>query len=349
MAPSSTVDQQPATQAVYHNAMLSSAEIARLWQSNIYYSMLKCVDQHFLNTLEDKDLRSPIEFALSIFDQRINRSADILRSEGYPPPAGFGDEDTKLEAPRLFTDLYLYFYNLNMSRIGVVLAATNLAHSFRDDIRDFYTESLDSTTKFLNLISLIMLEKGIMIKPPITNNTKISDVVEKQNFLRGFLGERRPLLAAEIDYLFFGIRNNLVGEALLTGFQRTASSKQVRSYMSRGAEISRKHVNIFSSALEKEKIPVPMHSGELITDSTVPPFSDRLMMQHVVVLAGTGIGNYATAMAASLRHDLSANYVRLMAEAANYAEDGTNIMIANGWLEEPPRLTDRQASEGIFH
>jgi hypothetical protein len=46
------------------------------------------------------------------------------------------------------------------------------------------------------------------------------------------------------------------------------------------------------------------------------------MMHHVVVLTQVGIGNYATAMASSLRHDLSVNYLRLIGEAAHYGEDG---------------------------
>ncbi|MEN6328205.1 MAG: DUF3231 family protein, partial [Syntrophomonas sp.] len=98
----------------------------------------------------------------------------------------------------------------------------------------------------------------------------------------------------------------------------------------------------FSSALQKENIPVPMYSGELVTDSTIPPFSDRLMMEHVVILGSIGVGNYATSVASSLRHDLSVDYTRLITEAANYGEDGINIMIENGWFEEPLRTIDRR-------
>ena len=75
---------------------------------------------------------------------------------------------------------------------------------------------------------------------------------------------------------------------------------------------------------------------------TIPPFSDRLMLQHVVMLNGIGIGNYATSMGSSLRHDLSVNYTRLIGEVANYGEDGINILIENKWLEEPPRTIDRR-------
>jgi hypothetical protein len=38
---------------------------------------------------------------------------------------------------------------------------------------------------------------------------------------------------------------------------------------------------------------------------------------------------------------LAADYIRLTAEIAAFAEDGLNIMIDNGWLEQPPQATDR--------
>jgi hypothetical protein len=304
--------------------------------------MLQCTFKQFLNTLGDPDLRPLIEDGIAIIQTRINQTSKILRVEGQPMPKGFGDEDMDFGAPRLFTDLYYHYYNLNMARIGIMLGSMNLSHSTRKDVREFYTEALVASTRYYNRISEIMLEKGIYTRPPVINTINVADVVEKQNFLRGFLGERRPLLAEEIEHLFFGIENNRIGGALATGFQQVARSEQVRAYMARGSEIARKHVNIFSSALQKENIPVPMHAGELVLDSTIPPFSDKLMMQHVVVLAGVGLGNYATAIASSLRHDLSINYTRLIGEVANYSEDGINIIIENSWFEEPPRTIDRR-------
>jgi len=327
---------------IHHNVPLTSSEAAILWRSNAYYDMLGCVYKHFQNTLGDPDLRPFVEDSISLLKTRVNLTSDILRREGQPIPKGFGDEDIDLGAPRLFTDLYCYYYTLSMLRIGIPLNGTNLAHSIREDVRDFYSESLMSTKRLYNRFSEIMLKKGIYVRPPIINTYKEADIVENQNFLRGFLGERRPLLVEEIALLFFGIRNNQIGGALLTGFQQAARSEQVRAYMARGVEIATKHVNIFSSTLQKEKITIPMHSGELVTDSTIPPFSDRLMMQHVIVLNGVGIGNYATSMASSLRHDLSVNYSRLIGEAAHYGEDGINIMIENEWFEEPLRTIDRR-------
>jgi len=344
-----TEGTQGTIQEIHHHVPLTSSELGSLWRSNVYYDLCNCMNKYFLNTMDDPDLRPPLEDARSYLEKRVNLTSEILRLEGQPNPKGFGDEDIDFGAPRLFTDLYYYYYVLNMLRLGLPLGSTNLSHSVRTDIRDFYTESLMSTTRLYNRLSEIMLEKGIYIRPPIINTFNEADVIEKQNFLRGFLGERRPLLAQEIDQLFFGIRTNEIGGALLTGFQQVARSEQVRAYMARGAEIARKHVNIFSSTLQKEKIPIPMHSGELVTDSTISPFSDKLMMQHVVILGSIGMGNYVTSMASSLRHDLSVNYARLMGEAANYGEDGINIMIENGWFEEPLRTIDRRELGNKLH
>lgn len=324
----------------HHNPPLTAPESARLWQVNLYYKMLYCVFKHFLSTCDDQDLRLHIEEALSMFEERINRSTEVLTEEGHPVPIGFTDNDLEPESPRLFTDLYYYYYILHMAQIGLQLNSMDLAHTTRKDVREFFTASVSSTMGYYNRFSDLMLEKGIYIRPPAVNIFKETDIVEKQDFLRGFLGKRRPPLELEINHLFSGIRNNVIGGLLATGFQQVAGSEQVRAYMARGTDISRKHADILNSVLQKEKIPAPMHSGVLLLDLTTPPFSDKLMMQHMVILTGIGIGNLANAMATSLRHDLGVSFTRLIGEAANYGEDGLNIMIENGWFEQPPRKID---------
>lgn len=59
-------------------------------------------------------------------------------------------------------------------------------------------------------------------------------------------------------------------------------------------------------------------------------------------MTAAGIGNYGMAMAASPRRDISIRYATLVPEIALYAEDGANIMIKHGWLEEPPQADDRE-------
>lgn len=327
---------------VMHSAPLTCAEIGRLWQSLSYYTMLKCVFLHYNANLQDSYLHQIFNEGFSMIDTRMIRASEMLRGDGQPLPKGFGDEDVDMTAPRLFTDLFYYYYTFNMSRIDVSLGGMNLANVSRSDVREFYTKSLKATIRYFNSFSELMLQKGLYIRPPYISTIKEEDFVDKQDFLRGFLGERRPLLGGEIEQLFQSYRNNLVGAALLTGFKQVAKTEQVKAYMGRGIQIAEKHIEIFTRFLEKENLPVPSHADEFITDSTSSPFSERLMMNHIITLSQIGVGNYATAMASCMRHDLSAAFARLIMESANYGEDGLNIMIENGWFEEPPRHIDRR-------
>jgi len=53
------------------------------------------------------------------------------------------------------------------------------------------------------------------------------------------------------------------------------------------------------------------------------------------------VGFYGTGIALSLRGDIVVMYNRLSLEVQLYSEDGANIMIKNGWLEQPPMASDR--------
>jgi hypothetical protein len=54
-------------------------------------------------------------------------------------------------------------------------------------------------------------------------------------------------------------------------------------------------------------------------------------------------------MSTSLRHDVSASYVKTLADIMSYGEDGINLMIENGWMEEPPRHIDQREIEHLKH
>lgn len=70
-------------------------------------------------------------------------------------------------------------------------------------------------------------------------------------------------------------------------------------------------------------------------------FSDKLIMFHVTGMIAAGIGNYGMALAASPRRDIGVKYASLIPEISLYAEDGANIMINEGWMEEPPQNINR--------
>jgi hypothetical protein len=65
-------------------------------------------------------------------------------------------------------------------------------------------------------------------------------------------------------------------------------------------------------------------------------------------MAEIRLNGYVTALP-SLRHDLSTTIVRFMAELTNYTEDGVNILIDNGWLEEPPQAVHPDSLKKKMH
>jgi len=65
------------------------------------------------------------------------------------------------------------------------------------------------------------------------------------------------------------------------------------------------------------------------------------MMYHTSLSTGIGIQNYGAALSEIMRHDIHAQFATLTTGVAKYSNDGMNILIKHGWLEEPPTAADR--------
>lgn len=66
-------------------------------------------------------------------------------------------------------------------------------------------------------------------------------------------------------------------------------------------------------------------------------------MFHKVDMFTMRVRTYANAASLSARHDLVAKYARMTADVGKYSEEGANLMIEQGWLEQPPHCVDRAA------
>ena len=340
--------QSPAM-TVAHDTRLASSEIAELWKTCMLYSVMNCMMQFFLQHVQDRDIRPLIEEALSIAETRANTAADFLRKDKRAVPRGFGDQDVDLAAPWLFSDLFCLYYIKNQVKVDLSINSMACSMAVRPDIIDFYARCLDSTLRLWKRIADTMLNKGVFIKPPYVSTVEKVDYVKKQSFLGGILGQQRSLLAVEIEQLHFGIITNEVGRTLLTGFRQTARSSVVRSYMERGLKLAGKYISLFGNILREGEVTSPMHwdAFSTVSESTVPPFSDKLMMFHTVSLNDVGIINFAVSLSSSMRSDLIGIFAGIIPEIASYTEDGINIMIDNGWFEEPPRVLDRDKLSNI--
>ncbi len=326
-----------------HNIGLSSAELAGLWSTYMGDSSAICLFKHFLRQIKDSQIQPILEYALHLSNNHISRITSIFKEENCPIPKGFTDEDVNLDAPRLFSDPFYLFYIKEMGRLGMANYTISLANSTRFDVIDFFSEALDSSKELHNQATVLLLEKGLMIKPPYIPMPEKIDFVKRQNILTGWLGERRTLNVVEISHLYSNIIRNLHGKSVLIGFSQTAKTKEVSDWMMRGKEIADKNIEIFGSLLSEDDLPAPMTWDTEVTASTVPAFSDKLMMFQVQSTNGIGMMDYGTSVGMSLRRDLGTHYMRLAAETLQYAEDGMNIMIKHGWLEQTPQMVDRHA------
>jgi hypothetical protein len=183
----------------------------------------------------------------------------------------------------------------------------------------------------------------IRVRAPYISNPSKVEFIKQQSFLGSFFGEKRPLLAGEITNLYANSQTNALGKSLVTAFSQAAQSKQVREFMMRGRNLAGKHIEEFGGYLNESELKVPMTWDDTVTNSTAPAFSDKLMMFHVGAIAAVGITDLGAALSTSMRKDISLTCTRLLAETALFAEDGANIMIENGWMEQPPQADDRDA------
>jgi hypothetical protein len=78
-----------------------------------------------------------------------------------------------------------------------------------------------------------------------------------------------------------------------------------------------------------------------VTDSKLSPFSDKLMLFKITSLSSVKLRLFGNSLSLCNRHDVIAVISRLMLETANYVEDGSNILIDHGWLEQMPLAANR--------
>ncbi|MFD1849604.1 DUF3231 family protein [Oceanobacillus bengalensis] len=322
---------------------LTASELAEVWGKYMNDSITIAVLGYFINKAEDAEIKGLIKDILETLKKLQEGTERFLKEEKHPIPQGFTEADVNLEAPRLFTDNYMLQNCIQLTTLAMNSATMAIAMSTREDIYDYFSQTFREYNTFHKEASMIAKMKGVLSEPPsIPAQTEV-DFVKKQNFLTGWFGERRPLLAVEIANLYSNIQRNVLGATTLIGFSQVAKSKEVRNFLLRGIEIAKKHVNIFSEVLEGNDIPVPMGADSMVTDSNgVSPFSDKLMMFHATGMITLGIGFYGLSISTNTRRDIAANYTRLTGEILLYSEDGANILIKNGWMEEPPRMVDRE-------
>ncbi|MDM5327173.1 DUF3231 family protein [Neobacillus sp. CF12] len=320
---------------------ITSAELAQLWSQYMNDSGSVCVLTFFLAKVEDPEIKSVIEFALRLSKTHIEKLTVFFNQEDYAVPYGFKvEEDVDLSAPKLYTDSYVLQFIHQMAKIGLTNYSASVGSAVRTDITDYYSECVSETMQLYKVSKDLLLAKGLYVRSPFIPNEKV-EFVNKQAFLFDVIGEKRPLIVSEVGNLYANIQRNILGVATLIGFSQVSKDREVTKFFLRGIDIGKKHVKVFGAKLEECNLPVPASLSAEVTTSTSYTFSDKLMMFFTTGLIALSIGYYGTGVAQSPRMDLGVMFNRLSLEVQLYSEDGSNIMINNKWLEQPPMAADR--------
>jgi hypothetical protein len=322
--------------------LLTATEMSSLWAQYINDTLAVCVNTYFLEKVEDEEVRPIIEFTLNTAKKNLSITQEIFTREEFPIPIGFTDQDVNPKATKLFSDTFVLMYLRQLSILGMAANASAFGLATRPDVVDFHKRVLLKAVLLQDLTRDIMLKQGTYVKSPYLSTPDKVDFVKKQHFLAGFIGKKRTLTSVEVSHLFLNVQTNALGKALITGLAQTAQHEEVKQYLVRGKKLSQKYIDIFSNLLIKEDLPAPMSWDSAVLDTTATVFSDKLIMFHVLGMIAAGIGNFGMAIGASPRRDIGLKYATLIPEISLYAEDGANIMIKHGWMEEPPQADDRE-------
>jgi hypothetical protein len=329
------------TQMSEHNTRLTSAEIANLWGAYMGNSMSVCVLGYFVQHAEDRQIKEVLEYALSLSRKHVETITEIMNHEKFAIPVGFTEADVNIEAPRLYSDAFFLHYLHQTTKSGFSLYTIALPNIARSDVMDFVSESIVSLTELYNRVAHISLSKGLYVRPPHIDVPTDVEFIQSKRFLAGFFGDQRAINALEITHLFSNIQSNHMGKSLVMGFAQVARSTEIREYFNRGIEISTNHIEAFGSLFQKEDLPVSSSWDHDVMASTTPPFSDKLMLFHVIGLNALSTSNYGAGLSGSQRHDIHLLYMELIAQVGVYGEAGTRLMIKNKYMEQTPLAPDR--------
>ena len=326
-----------------HNPGLTCAENSTLWVLYLNNSMTTCVLRYFLESVQDLEIRKVIAKAYDIATNNENELKAVYWKEQLPLPIGFSENDVNLKAPKLFSDTFMLAYIFQMAKVGLVTYGASLGSVARKDIRKLYSAFLQRTMDLYEDTTEILLNKGLYLKKPYSVIPRKAELVDDHKYFSGVnpFVSKRPLNTIEVTHLCLNIETNQIGKELCTAFSQTAVQEEVREFMKKGKQMAYSHIKSFIELLMKDDIQTPLSADISITDSTIPPFSDKLMMFHISLMVAAGIGNYATASSASQRTDIAFNYEKLSSESALLAKSGADIMVTHRWMEKPPSTADR--------
>jgi len=320
---------------------LTSPEISELWTHYIRETLSVCTNKYMLTIVRDPEIQKIYQTALDMSDKHINILTDLFRKENFPIPKGFTEKDVNLQAPPLFTEYYCLVYLNKMAIHGEHSYSLAFSNSIRKDIRDFYYQcNLDTMNLYNQTIELLLAKQWYSIPPFYSTPAKVL-YINHYSYVLDVFGERRKMNSIESGHIYFNLEKSILSKAMIFAFRQVCQDQEVAKFLDQGIVIKNKHIAAFTNLLMKENLHFPKTLDTEVIQSTVSPFSDKLILTLSIFLISAAISYYSTAAATSMRADIAGLCEKAVLDDFKLFASLTKNAIKNGWMEQPPYADDR--------
>ena len=324
------------------NSRLTSTEITNLLAQFQQETMSICICKYVLATVKDSQIRSLFKLSLDLSEKHVKKLKELFKKENFPIPDGLTEKDVNLKAPPLFTDSFWLEYLHSVIHFGLSGFSLSFSVSARRDIRDYYYQCNIEAMDLYNQIIDILLSKGLYESPPYFSAPKKVQYITNLDYTLDVIGKKRPLNSSEAGNIYFNLKMTCMAKGICLGFYQVTKDNEVRKFLEKVLKTVNKNYDIFSSLLREDNLHFPQLLDTEVTNSTVTPFSNKLMMLKVGFLSGIAISYYGTAMVASLRTDLVGHCETAILRTLKLLPTWEKIVIKNGWIEKLPQADDRK-------
>lgn len=322
---------------------LTSTELGTVWMTYQSTSASLLLFDLFKEKTIDKEAQSILSDYVNECQNIKDKLVNILNNEKAVIPIAFNESDIIREAPPLFDDFFNIMFLRQMMKLNFGNSAIASAMSYMKEVNDVLKLNYDVANNYFMRATNYLLEKGVLPRPPYATMPTKVEFVEDKNYMSGFhiISEKRALNTIEVGYITEAIQSNIVGMQMMTGFAQVSKESEVKKYFIEGKELSKKTITDLSDLLLQSDIQPPSTWAGKATNSTIPPFTDKLMMYITSLLSSAGIGYTAMGTSFSMRSDLHLKFGVIAKDIFSFAVQGGKIMIKHRWMEEPPQMEDR--------
>ncbi len=322
---------------------LTSTELGTLWMIYQSRSASLKINQIFIDETIDKEAQNIITSHNNETQNILNEIIKIFNNENAVIPAAFNEQDIIKDAPPLFDDIFNIMFLRQMMKLNFGYSAVFSTMSYMKEVQDLFKLNYDTAQKYYVITTNYLLQKGVLARPPYVTMPKQVEFIENKNYMSGFnpFSDKRSLNTIEVGFLNQIIEDNIFGMQIMSGFAQVAKESEVREYFIEGKELAKKIVTNLSDLLLQSDIQPPSAWSGKATDSTQPPFSDKLMMFMTNLISSSVMGFNALGTTFSMRSDLPAKLAIIAKDTFDFSKNGGKIMIKHKWMEEPPQMEDR--------